>query len=70
MQPVPDAPQVPGAQRPREQMLPLQQSVWLEQVPLVGVQVEPPPHTPLVHRSGLAHSLWVMHRTPAGPGVA
>lgn len=70
MQPVPAAPQVPVMQRPSEQMFPEQQSECCEQVPLVGAQVEPLPHTPLMHDSGLAHSPLPVQRTPAGPGVA
>lgn len=70
MQPVPLAPQVPGEQRPSEQMLPAQQSACVEQEPFVGVQEVAPPQTPLVHSSGLAHSPLPVQRTPAGPGVA
>ncbi len=69
MQPVPEAPQVPGEQRPREQMLPEQQSLWAEQVPFVGVQEDPPLHTPLRQRRGLTQSPFWPHRTPAWPGV-
>lgn len=68
MQPLPEPPHEPGEHRPREQMLPEQQSLWFVQVPLVGVHALLPVQTPLVQRSGLTQSLWLPQRTPAGPG--
>lgn len=68
MQPVPEPPQVPGEQRPREQMFPEQQFAWVVQVPLVGVHALLPVQTPLVQSRGLTQSLWLPQRTPAGPG--
>lgn len=69
MQPLPAPPHEPAEQRPSEQMFPEQQSPCDVQVPLVGVHELLPVHTPLVQSSGLTHSLCVVQRTPAGPGV-